>query len=629
MAGEYKRVYEESIYHPEAFWAKAAKEIHWYKPFEKILDRSNRPFYHWFQGGELNTCYNAVDYHVDRGRGDQWAIVFDSPVTGEIRRITYRELLNSVARFAGVLSEYGANKGDRVIIYMPTIPEIAIAMLGCARIGAIHSVVFGGFAPEELAIRIDDAKPRILISASCGFEGGKVIGYKPLLDKALEIANHKAGRCIIYQRRQLQATLIKGRDIDWKEAVSKATAENCVPVASTDPLYILYTSGTTGAPKGIVRDHGGHAVALKWSMKYVYGVEPGDVYWAASDVGWVVGHSYMIYGPLLHGCTSLIYEGKPVGTPDPGAFWRVVSEHRVKVLFTAPTAIRAIKREDPKGEFIKKYDLFPLKYLFIVGERLDPDTYSWVSELLKKPVIDHWWQTETGWPAASNCMGLEPFPIKAGSATKPVPGYQVEILDNEGGILPPQAEGIVGIKLPLPPGCLMTLWENDSRFKESYIDIFPGYYYTGDGGYFDGEGYLYIMGRVDDVINVAGHRLSTGRMEEVIANHSDVAECAVVGSEIGFPVAFVVLKSDVTRNPDLIVKELLRMVREQIGTFASLKQAVVVRRLPKTKSGKILRGTMRRIVDGKKYPIPSTIDDPAILKEIEKAIKMIQQDENM
>ena len=625
MAGEYKRAYEESIHQPEAFWEKAAKEIHWYKPFEKILDGSNKPFYRWFPGGELNTCYNAVDYHVDRGRGDQWAIVYDSPVTGEKRRITYRELLNSVARFSGVLSQYGVKKGDRVILYMPTIPETAIAMLGCARIGAIHSVVFGGFAPKELAVRIDDAKPKLLICASCGFEGEKVIEYKPLVDKALEIADHKVERCIIYQRKQSQATLVKGRDVDWTEAMSRASMENCGPCASTDPLYILYTSGTTGAPKGIVRDHGGHAVALKWSMKYVYGVEPGDVYWAASDVGWVVGHSYMIYGPLLHGCTTVMYEGKPVGTPDPGAFWRVVSEHRVKVLFTAPTAIRAIKREDPKGEFIKKYDLSPLKYLFIVGERLDPDTYYWVTELLKKPVIDHWWQTETGWPAASNCMGLERFPIKAGSATKPVPGYQVEILDNEGEVLPPEKEGIVGIKLPLPPGCLMTLWENDSRFQESYLDIFPGYYYTGDGGFFDRDGYLYIMGRVDDVINVAGYRLSTGRMEEVIANHSDVAECAVVGSVTGFPVGFVVLKSDVTRSPNLIVKELLKLVRDQIGTFASLRQAVVVKRLPKTKSGKILRGTIRRIVDGEKYTVPSTIDDPTALKEIEKAVKMIQQ----
>jgi propionyl-CoA synthetase len=624
MFGEYKKAYEESIHHPEAFWEKAAKEIHWYKPFERILDGSSKPFYRWFQGGELNTCYNAVDYHVDQGRGDQWAIIYDSPVTGEIRIITYRELLHSVARFAEVLSEYGTKRGDRVIIYMPTIPETAIAMLGCARIGAIHSVVFGGFAPKELAVRIDDAKPELLISASCGFEGEKMIEYKPLLDKALEIANHKLERCIIYQREQSQATLIKGRDVDWKEAMSKVSMKDCVPVASTDPLYILYTSGTTGAPKGIVRDNGGHAVALKWSMKYVYGVEPGDVYWTASDVGWVVGHSYMIYGPLLYGCTTVMYEGKPVGTPDPGAFWRVVSEHRVKVLFTAPTAIRAIKREDPKGEFIRKYDLSPLKYLFIVGERLDPDTYYWVSELLKKPVIDHWWQTETGWPAASNYMGLEPFPIKAGSATKPVPGYQVEILDKKGGVLPHETEGIVGIKLPLPPGALLTLWEDDSRFKESYLNIFPGYYYTGDAGYFDGDGYLHIMGRVEDVIHVAGYQLSTGRMEEVIANHSDVAECAVVGSAKGFPIGFVVLKSDVTRDPNPIVRELLTMIRNQIGTFASLKQAVIVKRLPKTKSGKILRGTMRRIVDGKKYATPSTIDDPTVLKEIEKAVKMIQ-----
>ena len=628
MVGEYKKAYEESIHHPEVFWEKAAKEIHWDHPFERILNGSRKPFYRWLQGGELNTCYNAVDYHVDRGRGDQWAIAYDSPVTGEIRRITYRELLNSVSRFAGVLSEYGTKKGDRVVIYMPTIPETAIAMLGCARIGAIHSVVFGGSASKELAVRIDDAKPKLLISASCGFEGENVIVYKPLLDKALEIANHKPERCIVYQRKQSQATLIKGRDVDWKEVVTKASMEDCVSVASTDPLYILYTSGTTGAPKGIVRDNGGHAVALKWSMKYVYGVEPGDVYWAATDVGWVVGHSYMIYGPLLQGCTTVMYEGKPVGTPDPGAFWRVVSEHQVNVLFTAPTAIRAIKREDPRGEFIKKYDLSPLKYLFIVGERLDPDTYYWVSELLRKPVIDQWWQTETGWPAASNCMGLEPFPIKAGSTTKPVPGYQVEILDNEGEVLPAETEGIVAIKLPLPPGSLVTLWEDDSGFKDSYLNIFPGYYYTGDGGYFDEDGYLYIMGRVDDVINVAGYRLSTGRMEEVMANHSDVAECAVVGSAIGSPVGFVVLKSHVRRNPSLIVKELLEMGRDQIGTSVSFKQVLVVKELPKTKSGKILRGTMRRIVNGKKYTIPLTIDDPTILKEIKKAVQMAQQDEN-
>jgi len=624
MAGEYKREYEESIYHPERFWGKAAEEIHWYKPFAKVLDNSCKPFYRWFSGGELNTCYNALDDHVRKGRGDQFAIIYDSPVTGKIKKFTYRELLSSVSKFAGVLSSFGVKKGETVIIYMPTIPEAAIAMLGCARIGAIHSVVFGGFASNELAVRIDHAKPEILISASCGFEGEKIIEYKPLLDKAIEMANHKPTKCIIYQREQIHASFIKDRDFDWEEAMLKASTEDCVPVVSTDPLYILYTSGTTGVPKGVVRDNGGHAVALKWSMKYVYGVEPGDVYWTASDVGWVVGHSYIVYAPLLYGCTTLIYEGRPVGTPDPGAFWRVIAEHKVKVLFTAPTAIRAIKREDPRGEFIKKYELSHLKYLFIVGERLDPDTYYWVSDLLKKPVIDHWWQTETGWPVASNCMGLEPFPIKAGSSTKPVPGYQVEILNNEGEVLPPETEGIVAIKLPLPPGSLTTLWKNDSKFKESYLDIFPGYYFTGDGGYFDKDGYLYIMGRVDDVINVAGYRLSTGRMEEVVAKHPDVAECAVIGCAAGFPMGFVVLKSDVIRDPNMIIKELLQIVRDQIGTFASFKQAVIVRCLPKTRSGKILRGTLRKIVDGKKYSIPSTIDDPIILKEIEKAVRRLR-----
>jgi propionyl-CoA synthetase len=626
MAGEYRREYEESIYHPERFWGKAAEEIHWYKPFAKVLDESCKPFYRWFSGGELNTCYNAIDDHVQKGRGDQIAIIFDSPVTGRIKKITYRELLSSVSKFAGVLSSFGVKKGDTVIIYMPTIPEAAIAMLGCARIGAIHSLVFGGFAPNELAVRIDDAKPKILISASCGFEGEKMTEYKPLLDRAIEMAHHKPRKCIIYQREQVHAPFIKDRDFDWEEAMLNASMEDCVPVASTDPLYILYTSGTTGVPKGVVRDNGSHAVALKWSMKYVFGVDPGDVYWAASDVGWVVGHSYIVYGPLLYGCTTLIYEGKPVGTPDPGAFWRVISEHKVKVLFTAPTAIRAIKREDPRGEFIRKYELSHLKYLFIVGERLDPDTYYWVSDLLKKPVIDHWWQTETGWPAASNCMGLEPFPIKAGSSTKPVPGYRIEILNHEGEVLPSETEGIVAIKLPLPPGCLTTLWKNDSKFKASYLDIFPGYYFTGDGGYFDKDGYLYIMGRVDDVINVAGYRLSTGRMEEVVARHPDVAECAVIGCAEGFPFGFVVLKSGVTRDPNMIIRELLQMVRDQIGTFASFKQAVIVKHLPKTRSGKILRGIMRKIVDGKKYNIPSTIDGPAILKEIEKAVRAIRQD---
>ena len=620
MAGEYKREYEESIRHPERFWGRAAKEIHWFKPFTKVLDDSGKPFYRWFTGGKLNTCFNAIDDHVEKGRGDQFAIIYDSPVTDTIRKITYRELLVFVSKFAGVLSSLGVEKGDTVILYMPTIPETAIAMLACARMGAIHSVVFGGFSPNELAVRIDDAKPKIVVSASCGIDGGEMMEYKPLLDKALEIAHHQPEKCIIYQRKQVKASMVRDRDFDWEETIASASAKDCVPVASTDPLYILYTSGTTGVPKGVVRDNGGHAVALKWSMKYVYGVEPGDVYWAASDVGWVVGHSYIVYAPLLYGCTTVMFEGKPVGTPDPGAFWRVISDHKVRVLFTAPTAIRAIKKEDPRGEFIKKHDLSHFKYLFIVGERLDPDTYYWLDDLLKKPVIDHWWQTETGWPAAANCMGLEPFPIKPGSATKPVPGYQVEILDSDGSVLPEETEGMVAIKLPLPPGALMTLWKKDSKFKESYLDIFPGYYFTGDGGYFDKDGYLYIMGRVDDAIHIAGQRLSTGRMEEVIAKHPDVAECAVTGCAEGLPLGFVVLKSDVKRDPNRIIREIVQMVGDQIGMFACLKQAVVVKRLPKTRSGKILRGTMRKIVDGKKYNIPSTIDDPTILNEIEEAV---------
>ena len=624
MAGEYKRKYEESLSNPEKFWAKAAEEIQWYKPYMKVLDDSRKPFYRWFSGGELNTCYNAVDYHVEEGRGNQFAIIYDSPLTNTIKKITYQELLFFVSRFAGVLSSFGLKKGDTVIIYMPTIPEAAMAMLACARIGAIHSVVFGGFAPDELAIRIDDAKPKIVISASCGFNEGGIVEYKPLLDKALEVARYKPEKCIIYQREQAKAPMVRDRDFDWEEIMTKAPMEACVPVASTDPLYILYTSGTTGIPKGVVRDNGGHAVVLKWSMRYVYGVEPGDVYWATSDVGWVVGHSYIVYAPLLHGCPTVMYEGRPVGTPDPGAFWRVASEHKVKVLFTAPTAIRAIKREDPRGEFIKKYDLSELKYLFIVGERLDPDTYYWLRDLLEKPVIDHWWQTETGWPAAANCMGLEPFPIKAGSATKPVPGYQIEILDDGGEVLPPETEGAVAIKLPLPPGSLTTLWKNDSKFKESYLDIFPGYYYTGDGGYFDKDGYLFIMGRVEDVINVAGHRLSTGRMEEVIAKHPNAAECAVIGSAEGMPLCFLVLKSGVKRDPEIIIKEIAEMVRDQIGTFVCFEQAAIVKRLPKTRSGKILRGTMKKIVDGRKYTIPSTIDDPVSLREIEEAAKGIR-----
>ncbi|MBN1533232.1 MAG: propionyl-CoA synthetase [Spirochaetes bacterium] len=625
--GLYETQYRESIEKPDSFWGRAAKEIAWQKPYERVLDDSNPPFYRWFRGGMLNTCHNALDLHIEQGRGDQNAIIYDSPVTDTVRTITYQELRDEVALFAGALGRLGVVKGDRVIVYMPMIPQAAVAMLACARLGAVHSVVFGGFAPQELAIRIDDAKPKLIVSASCGVEGKKVIEYKPLLDRAIELASHKPEHCIIYQRPQVSSSLVKGRDLDWGEATAGAAPAGCVPVEATDPLYILYTSGTTGIPKGVVRDNGGHAVALKWSMKYVYDVQPGDVYWAASDVGWVVGHSYIIYAPLLYGCTTVMYEGKPVGTPDPGAFWRVISQHKVRALFTAPTAFRAIKKEDPKGEYLKKYDIASLKYLFLAGERLDPDTYHWASDMLKVPVVDHWWQTETGWAIAANCMGLERFPIKAGSPTKPVPGYLVEIIDENGKPQPRGTEGLVAMKLPLPPGTLPTLWQNDEKFKESYLESFPGYYFTGDGGYFDSDGYVYIMGRVDDVINVAGHRLSTGAMEEVIAKHPDVAECAVIGVADDFkgqlPLGFVVLKEGAAKGEKAIMDDLVTMVRDQIGAVAVFKQAIIVKRLPKTRSGKILRSTMRKIADGQEFKVPSTIDDPEILKEIEGSLKAI------
>lgn len=625
MPDTYEAAYEASIQDPEGFWGKAAQAIDWCEPYTRVLDSSGAPFYRWFPGGRLNTCYNALDRHVARGREKQLALIYDSPVTNTTIRFTYRELLEQVSQFAGALAACGVTKGDRVVIYMPMIPEAAIAMLACARIGAIHSVVFGGFAPHELAIRIDDAQPVLVISASCGIEGKKIIEYKPLLDKAVALARHKPRRCIIYQRDQAKADLLPERDRDWAEMTADADPVDCVPVLSTDPLYILYTSGTTGIPKGVVRDNGGHAVALHWTMKYIYDVQPGDVYWAASDVGWVVGHSYIVYAPLLYGCTTVLYEGKPVGTPDPGAFWRVISEHRVRALFTAPTAFRAIKKEDPAGEYFKKYDLSCLKYLFLAGERLDPDTYHWASRLLNIPVVDHWWQTETGWAIAANCMGLEALPIKPGSPTKPAPGYRLAILDGEGKVLPPEKEGVVVIGLPLPPGNLPTLWQRDDKYRESYLDPFPGYYFTGDGGYIDQDGYVYIMGRVDDVINVAGHRLSTGAMEEVIATHPDVAECAVIGVADDFkgqlPLGFVVLKAGVQKSHELIVKELVQMIRDQIGAVASFKQAVVVKRLPKTRSGKILRGTMRKIADADSYIAPSTIDDPAILDEIAASLQ--------
>ncbi len=625
--GRYEEIYRWSIEDPEGFWGEAAKAITWFEPYKKVLDDSNAPFYRWFTGGKLNTCYNALDRHVEGGRADQVALIYDSPVTDTIKKFTYRELLDRVARFAGVLRKLGVQKGDTVVIYMPMIPEAAIAMLACARLGAVHSVVFGGFAAHELAIRIDDAKPKIVVSASGAREVKKLIEYKPLLDRAIEEATHKPEKCIIYQRDFVKADMIPGRDLDWEELMKDAEPVECVPVEATDPLYILYTSGTTGVPKGVVRDNGGHAVALRWSMENIYGIKPGEVYWAASDVGWVVGHSYIVYGPLITGCTTMLYEGKSVGTPDPGAFWRVISQHDVKVLFTAPTAFRAIKKEDPEGEYLKKYDLSGFRYLFLAGERLDPDTYHWASNLLKKPVIDHWWQTETGWPITANCMGIEEFPVKPGSSTKPVPGYNVKILDQQGNELGPNEQGVVAIKLPLPPGTLPTLWKRDDRFLESYLKPFPGYYYTSDGGFIDEDGYVWIMGRMDDVINVSGHRLSTGEMEEVVAKHPAVAECAVVGVSDSLkgqvPLGLVVLKAGVEEDHQKIISDLVQMVRDQIGPIACFKQAVVVKRLPKTRSGKILRGVIRKIADGEPYKMPSTIDDPAILGEIEESLKSI------
>ncbi len=623
--GAYQEQFRQSIDDPERFWAEAAKAIDWYRPWDTVLDRQNPPFYRWFQGGELNTCFNAVDRHVLGGRGDQLAIIHDSPVTGTIRKITYRELLKQVALFAGALRNQGVQKGDTVIIYMPMIPEAAVAMLACARLGAIHSVVFGGFAAHELAIRIDHAQPRAIVIASGAIEGKKTLAYKPLVDAAIDQSQHKPEKCIVFQRDFVTAELTHARDASWTDILQGAAPAEPVSVKATDPLYILYTSGTTGMPKGVMRDNGGHAVALKWSMQHIYNVRPGDVYWAASDVGWVVGHSYIVYGPLLHGCTTIIYEGKPIGTPDAGAFWRVINQHKVKVLFTAPTAFRAIKKEDPGGEFIKKYDLNGFQTLFLAGERLDPDTYHWAGRLLNIPVIDHWWQTETGWAIAANPMGLEQFPVKPGSPTKPVPGYDVRVVDSAGKELGPNQEGNIVIRLPLPPGTLATLWNNEERFVKSYMSNFPGYYETSDGGYLDENGYVYVMGRMDDVINISGHRLSTGAMEEIIATHQDVAECAVIGAidEVKGqkPVGLIVLKAGVKRSEEEIKKELVQMVRDQIGPIACYRETAVVKRLPKTRSGKILRGTMRAIAAGKEYRTPSTIDDPVVLEEITEDLK--------
>ena len=626
-SGRFDSVYRRSLERPEEFWAEAAAEIDWAKPWERVLDDSRAPFYSWFAGGQLNTCYNAIDRHVERGRADQLALIYDSPVTDTVARFTYRELRDTVAKFAGSLAAMGVERGDRVVIYMPMVPEAAIAMLACARIGAIHSVVFGGFAANELAGRIEDARPKVVVSASCGIEPGRLVAYKPLLDGAIDLVQAKPERCVILQRPQLETELNPERDISWSDALAAAEPVDCVPVEATDPLYILYTSGTTAQPKGIVRDNGGHAVALKWSMKNIYNVDPGEAYWAASDVGWVVGHSYIVYAPLLHGCTSILFEGKPVGTPDPGAFWRVISEHGVSTMFTAPTAFRAIRQQDPEGDHIKRYDLSKFRTLFLAGERLDPDTLRWAEAKLGVPVIDHWWQTETGWAIAANCMGIEHLPVVPGSPTRPAPGWDLRAMDANGDEVTPGQTGALVVKLPMPPGASPTLWNADDRFRQVYLSTFPGYYETADAGYIDEAGYAFVMARTDDIINVAGHRLSTGAIEEVMAAHPDVAECAVIGPadqlKGQLPVGFLVLKAGADRPQEEIVTEVVRMVRDQIGAVAAFKTATVVERLPKTRSGKILRGTMRKIADGEDYTAPATIDDPAILGEIGDALHRI------
>jgi propionyl-CoA synthetase len=619
--GRYADAFQQSLTDPGTFWGVAASGIDWYRQPTVVLDKSNPPFYRWFAGGVMNTCFNAVDRHVRDGRGDQAALIYDSPVTGTGRTFTYRQLLDEVARFAGVLRGLGVGKGDRVVIYMPMIPEAVVAMLACARLGAVHSVVFGGFAAPELAARIEDATPKVIVSASCGIETTRVLEYKPILDQAISLSSSKPERCVILQRPQAAAALTERRDLDWEQAMAAAGAADCVPVAATDPLYILYTSGTTAKPKGVVRDNGGHAVVLRWSMENIYDTGPGEVFWAASDIGWVVGHSYIVYAPLLAGCTTVLYEGKPVGTPDAGAFWRVISEHGVKAMFTAPTAFRAIKKEDPAGEFAGKYDLSGFRYLFLAGERLDPETYRWAGDLLGVPVIDHWWQTETGWPIAADLMGLEPMPTKPGSPTMPVPGYDLHIVDPVSGEeLPPGTTGEIVLRLPLPPGCLPTLWGDDQRFIDSYLVQHPGTYLTGDGGFRDEDGYVYVMGRTDDVINVAGHRLSTGEMEEILASHPAVAECAVIGVHDPLkgqvPRGLVVLKAGADIDPHALSAELVGLVRARIGAVAALRRVDVVAALPKTRSGKILRKTMRGIADGQDEPVPSTIEDPAVLNAL-------------
>jgi len=626
----YHEVYARWQRDPQGFWGEAAQAVDWMEPPKQVFDPDAGVYGRWFAGGVCNTCWNAVDRHVMQGRGEQPAIIYDSPLAGQKRTISYYRLQVETQVLAAILRNFGVGKGDRVVLYMPMVPEAVVAMLACARLGAVHSVVFGGFAANELATRIDDAKPKVILSASCGLEPGRIVKYKPLLDEAIRLAGHKPDACLILQRPQEEATLVPGRDHDWAKVRDEAivfarSVYDCVPVAATDPLYILYTSGTTGRPKGVVRDNGGHMVALKWSMHNLYGVEPGEVWWCGSDIGWVVGHSYIVYGPLLHGATSVLYEGKPVGTPDAGAFWRVISEHGAVAFFTAPTAFRAIKKEDPQGKLFTSHDLSKFRTLFLAGERADPDTLQWAERLLKKPVIDHWWQTETGWCIAGNPVGLGQLPIKYGSPTVAMPGYDVRVVDEQSKELPAGTMGSIVIKLPLPPACLPTLWQADERFRESYLVEFPGYYKTSDAGFKDADGYLYIMGRTDDIINVAGHRLSTGGMEEVLSGHQDVAECAVIGIADALkgevPCGFVVLKAGVNRPVAEIERECVALVRERIGPVAAFKLTITIARLPKTRSGKILRGTMKKIADGESWTMPATIDDPAVLDEIGRALK--------
>lgn len=625
----YHEVHARSLADPQGFWAEAATEIDWVEPPKQIFDASQGVYGRWFTGGVVNTCYNALDRHVERGRANQVALIHDSPLTGSVTKFTYAELLSEVQALAAIMQDFGVAKGDRVILYMPMVPEAVVAMLACARIGAVHSVVFGGFAAKELATRIDDAQPKLILSASCGIEPGRIVQYKPLLDEAIRLAGSKPKACIVLQRSQLTCDLTPGRDYDWaslrRKAMNDGKKAPCAPVAATDPLYILYTSGTTGIPKGVVRDNGGHLVAVKWSMFNLYGVKPGEVWWCGSDIGWVVGHSYIVYGPLLHGATTIMYEGKPVGTPDAGAFWRVISEHKAVAFFTAPTAFRAIRKDDPEGKFIRQYDLSKFRTLFLAGERADPPTVEWAEQQLKVPVIDHWWQTETGWCIAGNPVGLGMLPVKHGSPTVPMPGYQVDVVDEATKPVGPNTMGSIVIKLPMPPGCLPTLWNQDERFKEAYLSEFPGYYKTSDAGYKDEDGYVFVMGRTDDIINVAGHRLSTGGMEEILASHPDVAECAVLGVKDAIkgevPCGFLVLKAGVKRAPAEIEKEIIALVRDKLGPVAAFKLAITVGRLPKTRSGKILRGTIKKIADGESWTMPATIEDPKVLDEIGEALK--------